>query len=200
MYMDDMTGLRTELEPDGACDPTSKCDENYALSVHAHRLCILRVFMFVSLYLLLMWFVSCLSSVLLKFFLLYLYSFRSQFSVVGGILFTVTLGLEWKVSALRRMAKELSSWRVVGGLLKIADAKSAQHDLASRMRLSGERTPATSTPYFVYGWCVMGQVAKACKMLHLWQRLRERLTTSEGSECWWLQVRVAVLAAWHKTC
>ena len=42
-----------------------KCDEDYALSVHAQVLCILRVFMFVSLYLLLMWFVSCLSSVLL---------------------------------------------------------------------------------------------------------------------------------------
>ena len=52
-------------EPRGACDPTSKCDEDYALSVHAQVLCILRVFMFVSLYLLLMWFVSCLSSVLL---------------------------------------------------------------------------------------------------------------------------------------
>ena len=47
------------LEPWGACDPTSKCDEDYALSVHAQVLCILRVFMFVSLYLLLMWFVSC---------------------------------------------------------------------------------------------------------------------------------------------
>ena len=56
--------------------------------MHAQVLCILRVFMFVSLYLLLMWFVSCLSSVLLWFFLLYLYRFRSQFSVVGGILFT----------------------------------------------------------------------------------------------------------------
>ena len=51
-------------------------------------LCILRVFMFMSLYLLLMWFVSCLSSVLMLMFMLYLYSFRSQFSVVGGILFT----------------------------------------------------------------------------------------------------------------
>ena len=67
------------------------CDEDYALSVHAHVLCMLRVFMFVSLYLLLMWFVSCLSSVLLQFFLLSLYSFRSQFSVVGGILFTGSL-------------------------------------------------------------------------------------------------------------
>ena len=60
-----MTGRDSELEPRGACDPTSKCDEDYALSVHAQVLCILRVFMFVSLYLLLMWFVSCLSSVLL---------------------------------------------------------------------------------------------------------------------------------------
>ena len=48
----------------------------------------LRVYMFMSLHLLLMWFVSCLSSVLLSFFMLYLYRFRSQFSVVGGILFT----------------------------------------------------------------------------------------------------------------
>ena len=32
--------------------------------VHAHVMCILRVFMFMSLHLLLMWFVSCLSSVL----------------------------------------------------------------------------------------------------------------------------------------
>ena len=59
--------------------------------VHAQVLCILRVFM--SLHLLLMWFVSCLSSVLVSLFMLYLYSFRSQFSVVGGILFTST-GLE----------------------------------------------------------------------------------------------------------
>ena len=36
--------------------------------VHARVLCRLRVFMFMSLYLLLMWFVSCLSSVLLWFF------------------------------------------------------------------------------------------------------------------------------------
>ena len=43
-------------------------DEDYALSMHAHRFCILRVFMFVSLYLLLMWFVSCLSSVLVLMF------------------------------------------------------------------------------------------------------------------------------------
>ena len=59
----DECGNDSELEPDGACDPTSKCDEDYALSVHAHRLCIFRVSVFVSLYLLLMWFVSCLSSV-----------------------------------------------------------------------------------------------------------------------------------------
>ena len=55
----------SELEPRGACDPTSKSDEDCALSVHAQVLCILRVFMFMSLHLLLMWFVSCLSSVLL---------------------------------------------------------------------------------------------------------------------------------------
>ena len=42
-----------------------ECDEDYALSVHAQVLCILHMFMFVSLYLLLMWIVSCLSSVLL---------------------------------------------------------------------------------------------------------------------------------------
>ena len=41
-----------------------KCDKVRAC-VHAQVLCILRVFMFMSLYLLLMWFVSCLSSVLL---------------------------------------------------------------------------------------------------------------------------------------
>ena len=35
-----------------------KKDEDYALSMHAHRLCNLRVSVFVSLYLLLMWFVS----------------------------------------------------------------------------------------------------------------------------------------------
>ena len=29
------------------------------------------------------------------------------------------------------------------------------------------------------------RVPPACKMLYLWQRLGERLTTSEGSECWW---------------
>ena len=57
--------------------------------VHAQVLCILRVFM--SLYLLLMWFVSYLSSVLVLLFMLYSYSFRSQFSVVGGILFTPKL-------------------------------------------------------------------------------------------------------------
>ena len=64
-----------------------KCDKVRAC-VHAQMLCILRVFMFMSLYLLLMWFVPCLSSVLVSLFMLYLYSFRSQFSVVGGILFT----------------------------------------------------------------------------------------------------------------
>ena len=75
---------------------TSKERQDYALSVHAHRLCILRVFM--SMCLLLMWFVSCLSSVLVLIFMLYLYSFRSQFSVVGGILFTPPVGdskLRW---------------------------------------------------------------------------------------------------------
>ena len=65
-----MTCRDSELEPDGACDPTSKCDEDYALSVHAQVLCILRVSVFVSLYLLLMWFVSCLSSLLVLLFML----------------------------------------------------------------------------------------------------------------------------------
>ena len=45
-----------------------KKDEDCALSVHAHRLCNLRVWVFVSLYLLLMWFVSCLSSLLVLLF------------------------------------------------------------------------------------------------------------------------------------
>ena len=74
-----------------------KCDKVRAC-VHAQVLCILRVFMFMSLYLLLMWFVSCLSSVLVSSFMLYLYCFRSQFSVVGGILFTHPVGdskLRW---------------------------------------------------------------------------------------------------------
>ena len=74
-----------------------KCDKVRAC-VHAQMLCILRLFMFMSLYLLLMWFVSCLSSMLVSLFMLYLYSFRSQFSVVGGILFTPPVGdskLRW---------------------------------------------------------------------------------------------------------
>ena len=53
-----------------ACDTSSRCHEDYALSVHAHRLCNLRVSVFVSFYLLLMWFVSCLSSVLVLLFML----------------------------------------------------------------------------------------------------------------------------------
>ena len=74
-----------------------KCDKVRAC-VHAQMMCILCVFMFMSLHLLLMWFVSCLSSVLLSFFMLYLYRFRSQFSVVAGILFTHPVGdskLRW---------------------------------------------------------------------------------------------------------
>ena len=45
-----------------------------------------------------MWIVSCLSSVLVSLFMLYLYNFRSQFSVVGSILFTPPVGdskLRW---------------------------------------------------------------------------------------------------------
>ena len=65
------------------------------LSVHAQVFSIFRVSVFVSLHLLLMWFVPCLSSVLLYFFLLSVYSFRSQFSVVRGILFTSS-DLDWR--------------------------------------------------------------------------------------------------------
>ena len=59
-----MTRRDSELVPDGTCDTKSKCDGDYALSMHVQVLCILRVSVFVSLYLLLMWLVSCLSSVL----------------------------------------------------------------------------------------------------------------------------------------
>ena len=69
-----------------------KKDEDYALSVHAHMLCNLRVSVFVLLYLLLMWFVSCLSSVLVLLLMLYSYSFRCQFSAVGDVLFTHPVG------------------------------------------------------------------------------------------------------------
>ena len=72
MKVDEMR-LKNTLSQRGACDPTSKCDEDYALSVHAQVLCILRVFMFVSLYL--MWFVSCLSSVLVLIFMLVVVQF-----------------------------------------------------------------------------------------------------------------------------
>ena len=88
MNVDEMR-LRNTLSHEVHVTRHQKKDENYALSVHAHRLCNLRVSVFVSLYLLLMWFVSCLSSVLVLLFMLYSYSFRSQFSVVGGKLFTL---------------------------------------------------------------------------------------------------------------
>ena len=88
MNVDEMR-LKNTLSHEVHVTQTSKCDEDYALSVHAHMLCNLRVSVFVSLYLLLMWFVLCLSSVLVLLFMLYSYSFRSQFSVVGGILFTL---------------------------------------------------------------------------------------------------------------
>ena len=87
MNVDEMK-LKNTLSHEVHVARHQKKDEDYALSVHAHRLCNLRVSVFVSLYLLLMWFVSCLSSVLVLLFMLYTYSFRSQFSVVGGILFT----------------------------------------------------------------------------------------------------------------
>ena len=97
MNVDEMR-LKNTLSHEVHVTRHQKKDEDYALSVHAQVLCILRVSVFVSLYLLLMWFVSCLSSVLVLFFLLYVYSFRSQFSVVGGILFTHPVGdskLRW---------------------------------------------------------------------------------------------------------
>ena len=87
MNVDEMR-LKNTLSHEVHVTRHHKKDEDYAPSVHAHRLCNLRVSVFVSLYLLLMWFVSCLSSVLVLLFMLYSYSFRSQFSVVGGILFT----------------------------------------------------------------------------------------------------------------
>ena len=90
-YADGMR-LKNTLSHDVHVTRHHKKDEDYALSVHAHMLCNLRVSVFVSLYLLLMWFVSCLSSVLVLLFMLYLYSFRSQFSVVGGILLTPSVG------------------------------------------------------------------------------------------------------------
>ena len=88
MNVDEMR-LKNTLSHEVHVTRHQKKDENYGFSVHAHMLCNLRVSVFVSLCLLLMWFVSCLSSVLvLLLFMLYTYSFRSHFSVVGGILFT----------------------------------------------------------------------------------------------------------------
>ena len=85
--MDDMTGLRTWVTR--CMWPNIKECDKVRACIHAQVLCILRVFVFTSLHLLLMWFVSCLSSLLLSFFMLYLYRFRNQFSVAGGI-FTLT--------------------------------------------------------------------------------------------------------------
>ena len=88
MKVDEMR-LKNTLSHEVHETQTSRCDdEDYALSVHAHKSCNLRVSVFVSLYLLLMWVVSCLSSVLVLLFMLYSYSFRRQYSVVFGILFT----------------------------------------------------------------------------------------------------------------
>ena len=95
-----------------------KCDKVRAC-VHAQMLCILRVFMFMSLYLLLMWFVSCLSSVLLSFFMLYLYCFRGQFSVVGGILFTA--------AASQRSPKALNSFTKPLGTRLLVDKCPVKH-------------------------------------------------------------------------
>ena len=97
MNVDEMR-LKNTLSHEVHVTRHQKKDEDYALSVHAHRLCNLHVSVFVSLYLLLMWFVSCLSSMLVLLFMLYSYSFRSQFSVVGGTLFTLPVGdskLRW---------------------------------------------------------------------------------------------------------
>ena len=90
MNVDEMR-LKNTLSHEVHVTRHQKKDEDYTLSVHAHRLCNLRVSVSVSLYLLLMWFVSCLSSVLVLLFMLYSYSFRGQFSVVGSILFTITV-------------------------------------------------------------------------------------------------------------
>ena len=90
MNVDEMR-LKNTLSHEVHVTRHHKKDEDYALSVHAHRLCNLRVSVFVSLYLLLMWFVSCLSLVIVLLFILYSYSFRGQFSVVGGKLFTKLL-------------------------------------------------------------------------------------------------------------
>ena len=98
MNVDEMR-LKNTLSHEVHVTRHQKKDEDYALSMHAHRLCNLRVSVFVSLYLLLMWFVSCLSSVLVLLFMLYSYSFRSQFSVVRGILFTFEVKLHSPESA-----------------------------------------------------------------------------------------------------
>ena len=68
MNVDEMR-LKNTLSHEVHVTQHQKKDEDHALSVHAHRLCNLRVSVFVSLYLL-MWFVSCLSSVLLSLFML----------------------------------------------------------------------------------------------------------------------------------
>ena len=64
MNVDEMR-LKNTLSHEVHVTRHHKKDEDCALSVHAHMLCNLRVSVFVSLYLLLMWFVSCLSSVLM---------------------------------------------------------------------------------------------------------------------------------------
>ena len=63
MNVDEMR-LKNTLSHEVHVTRHHKKDEDYALSMRAHMLCNLRVSVFVSLYLLLMWFVSCLSSVL----------------------------------------------------------------------------------------------------------------------------------------
>ena len=65
MNVDEMR-LKNTLSHEVHVTRHQKKDENYALSVHAPRLCNLRVSVFV--YLLLMWFVSCLSSLLVLLF------------------------------------------------------------------------------------------------------------------------------------
>ena len=64
----DGTRLQNTLSHEVHVTQTSKRCDKVRACVHAQVLCILHVFMFITLYLLLMWFVSCLSSVLVSLF------------------------------------------------------------------------------------------------------------------------------------
>ena len=59
MNVDEMR-LKNTLSHEVHVTRNQKKDEDYEISVHAHKLCNLHVSVFVSLYLLLMWFVSLL--------------------------------------------------------------------------------------------------------------------------------------------